>query len=107
MSDDGTNVVGIKDRRPVVLGVAGVEDAYLTEMRTEAIGQLDEIVDAFKRGEMNGFAIVWTYASGGGGSTCSDEVSHIPIEYIGSLDRLKHRIHKEMDWNENGEDDEG
>ena len=82
------------------------EEENLIAMREEAIAQLEDIVESFRQGQMNGFAMVFTLSNGGGGSVMSGEPMEIPIEYLGALQRLCHRINRVMDYNEEL-DDEG
>lgn len=78
----------------------------LIEMREAAIEQLLEIVQDFRVGKMNGFAMVFTVSDGGGGSVMSQEVDYIPVEFLGSLERLKYRIQILMDHNEGLHDED-
>lgn len=82
------------------------EEENLIAMREAAIEQLEEIIEGFRQGQMNGFAMVFTMSNGGGGSVMSEEASCLPIEYLGALARIGHRINRVMDYNEDL-DDEG
>lgn len=59
------------------------EEEILIELREAAIAQLEDLIDDFRAGKMNGFAMVFSLSNGGGGSVMSAEVEDAPVTYPG------------------------
>lgn len=91
----GPRVVDIFTKREIQPGAL---DQDLADMRERGAKQLEEIVADMRAGQIMGFAIAFSFVGGGTGSVCSDDVATMPIEYLGALDRLKHRINLEQDF---------
>jgi len=94
---DEPKVVALFSKRPIEISPL---DQEMDEFRQQAITELEEIIDLFRKGELVGFAMVFTYTDGGSGSAVSAEVQHTPIEFIGALERVKHKINLQADCDE-------
>lgn len=91
-----STVVSIFDRVPVN---NTVENEGRDKDRQQAIEALEDILEQFKRGEWDGFAIV--AVNEGNETTMTGQSAALwtmPFIYLGAMDRLRHRIHRNLDY---------
>lgn len=87
-------VVSLFSGQPVETTLEELENI---ENRKLAIEQLEGLLEEFRNGIVNGFAMSFRYATGQMGSFTSYEIVDYPVEYIGGLQRLIHRINVQTD----------